>query len=178
MQHTSSSIAFINGFSIRKAAGIVVLSLICAFSLPATAQPFQFEVFTVTGLDFGSFFPATSTGSVTVSPDGIRTSSGVTLIGGGFGSQAIFDVKEQPNRTVHISWQATTTLRNGPYSLTLTLGPTDKIASSPTSAYFITRGGNPFLNPVNFGGTLTVGSINDNPPGNYSGTFVVTFHQE
>jgi hypothetical protein len=182
MQHTSSNIAHSKSFSIRIAAGLVVLSIICFFSLPARAQmpfppPSQLQVFYMMGLNFGSFYPGSTTGTVTISPNGNRTSSGLILDMGNIGHQAIFDVLLLPGRLVSMSWQSTVTLSNGSYSLSMQIGPTDKIATSPTSAEFVTSSGSPFRNQVNFGGTLTVGSISVNPPGDYSGTFEVTFHQ-
>lgn len=182
MQHTSSNIAFITGFSIRKAAGVIVLGLLCAFALPARAQmpfppPNQLQTFNVMGLSFGSFYPSATTGTITISPNGGRTASGVTLDMSNIGHQAIFDVVLVPGRLVTMEWTQNVTLSNGSYTMSLQVGPTDKTRISDNEAQFVTSGGSPFRNPVYFGGTLTVGSTAVNPPGDYSGTFEVIFHQ-
>lgn len=158
------------------------MGLICALSLPVRAQmpfppPNQLQVFNVMGLNFGSFYPSSTTGTVTISPTGGRSSSGVVLDMGNIGNQAIFDVMLVPGRLVSMSWQSSVTLSNGSYSMTMQIGPTDKVNINETSAEFVTTSGSPFRNPVSFGGTLTVGSTAVNPPGDYSGTFEVTFHQ-
>lgn len=182
MQYSRPILSYVTNFTGWRAAAFVIFLLIGGFALPARAQmpfppPNQLQVYNVMGLDFGSFYPSSANGTVTVSPEGNRTASGVTLIGGGIGTQAMFDVVLVPGRLVSMSWQATTILTNGPHSITLTIGPTDKTATSQTSAEFVTTSGSPFRNPVNFGGSLNVGNIATNPPGNYSGTFMVTFHQ-
>ncbi len=96
-------------------------------------------------------------------------------------SQAIFDVVLVPGRLVSISWgfpteEVTLTGSNGG-SMRMKIGPTDKTSTGTNSAQFVTTGGHPFHNQVYFGGTLTVGSVSANPPGNYTGEFFITFHQ-
>ncbi len=182
MHHPSPNISLRSCFCLRKAAGIVMLLLIGAFALPVKAQmpfppPNQLQVYNVQGIEFGSFFPSSTSGTVTISPDGFRTSSNVTLTGGGF-TPAIFDVVLIPGRLVSISWGTTTTLTGSQGgSMQMQIGPTDKVATGQTSAEFVTTGGHPFHNQVNFGGTLTVGGVAANPSGSYTGTFYVTFHQ-
>jgi len=136
--------------------------------------PNQMQVFTVQHLNFGSFFNGTGGGQVILSPEGFRTSTGSVLLAAGTFHQAIFDLRLIPGRWVQIQLGPATTLEHqgGGGSMSLTIGPTDR------GTGFVTTGGHPFRNPVKVGGTLTVGNSAANPPGNYSGTFYITFIQE
>lgn len=127
------------------------------------------------GLRFGAFFATTSGGTVSVSPAGVRTSTGSVILAN-FGyvfGPASFDIIAAPGTQI--------TLLNGPSvtltgsaggSVTLTLG-----TSSPSSP-FVTTAIPPAANTVNVGGTLTVGSSVASPPGAYTGSFYLTFFQE
>lgn len=136
--------------------------------------PNQIQVFNIRGLDFGSFYPSATGGSVIVDYNGLRTPTGdVVLVGGGIGEPAIFEVVLIPGRLVSIELQPSTILSQigGTGTMTLYIGPSDRGTS------FVTTGGHPFRNQVNVGGTLEVRSPAANPPGNYTGSFTVTFHQ-
>lgn len=152
--------------------GLMLLCATPAMSQPPFPPPNQIQVFNIRGIDFGTFYPSASGGSVTVEPSGSRSSSGVTLVGGGMGEAAIFDVVLIPGRLVSISLGPDVILTgsNGG-SMILKVGPADKGSS------FVTTAGHPFRNQVNVGGTLQVGNLSANPPGSYSGSFTVTFHQ-
>jgi len=161
--------------ALRWVAAAFVLFSIMTTTAQAQAPfppPLQIQVYPVQGLSFGDFYPSTSGGSITIDPYGMRTSVGVTLAGGIY-YQAIFEVALLPGRLVSISLPVGGVLLTGSNggSMMLTVGPTDKGNS------FVTSGGHPFRNPVNIGGTLTVGSTMANPPGSYSGEFFVTFNQ-
>ncbi|MDP3013597.1 MAG: DUF4402 domain-containing protein, partial [Candidatus Subteraquimicrobiales bacterium] len=160
--------------------GILLMVLgLAGTAIQARAQgvpfppPREIRVFTAQGLSFGTFFPSTSSGTVSVSHSGSRTGNGV-ILAGGFWNQAIFVVELLPGRLVSISigTDVVLTRTGGGGSMNLSIGPTDKGNS------FVTSGGHPFRNLVNVGGTLTVGTITVNPPGEYTGTFSVTFIQE
>jgi hypothetical protein len=138
--------------------------------------PLQLQVFTIQGLGFGSFFAGVTGGTIQINPSGGRTTTG-TVIGlpADPGMQAIFNVRLIPGRLVHINLSTSATLRRsgGSESLTVTNFTTDKPGNM-----FVTRGGQPFINPVQIGATLNVGNISANPAGEYSGNFNVTFIQE
>lgn len=154
------------------AMAIALLYVCPVFAQPPFPPPNQIQVFNIRGIDFGTFYPSTSGGFVTVDPTGTRSASGVVLVGGALGEAAIFDVVLIPGRLVSISYGPDVSLTgsNGG-SMTLQVGPSDKGNS------FVTSGGHPFRNQVNVGGTLQVSNLAANPPGSYQGTFVVTFHQ-
>ncbi|NCC74392.1 MAG: DUF4402 domain-containing protein [Sphingobacteriia bacterium] len=136
--------------------------------------PNQLQVFSVQQLSFGSFYTGSSGGTVVVSPEGSRTSTGTVVLAGGLAYQAIFEVRLIPGRLVHIQYGPNAQLMRigGSGMMTMQVGPSDKGSS------FVTTGGHPFRNPVGVGGTLYVGDINANPAGNYEGSFSVTFIQE
>lgn len=161
----------------RRHTHLIAMAVALFHVMPLLAQapfppPKQIQVFNVRGIDFGTFYPSASGGSVTVDPTGTRSASGVVLVGGALGEAAIFDVMLLPGRLVSISYGPDATLLGSSGgSMTLQVGPSDKGNS------FVTSGGHPFRNQVNVGGTLQVGNLAANPPGSYQGTFVVTFHQ-
>lgn len=126
-------------------------------------------------LSFGTFAPGLSGGTVSITSNGVRQSSGtvVLLVGFPFPHAAIFEVQQNPGYliAINLSGNVILTGSNGG-SLTLQIGPTDKGNS------FITQSGAPFWNPVQVGGTLTIGTIASNPAGTYTGQFDVTFIQQ
>jgi hypothetical protein len=150
------------------------------FSQGSTAQntpfppPNQLQVFDMQALNFGSFSAGTGAGTVEISPQGVRSSTGSVILMGGFFNQAIFEIKLIPGRLVQIMLGPPATLYRigGGGTMLMTVGPADRGDS------FVTDGGHPFFNPVQVGGTLTVGNTTANPPGDYEGQFSVTFIQE
>ncbi|MDZ4205326.1 MAG: DUF4402 domain-containing protein [Bacteroidales bacterium] len=136
--------------------------------------PKVIKVYTMQGLSFGNFYTGATGGTVVISPEGGRSVTGTVVQAGGLVHHAIFVVELLPGRQVSISLGPDVTLTRtvGGGSMTMSVGPTDK------GLGFVTSGGHPFFNPVQVGGTLYVGNIGANPPGNYQGTFSVTFIQE
>ena len=141
-----------------------------------SSPPNQMEVRVTQPLSFGSFSPGFSGGDIIVSPYGNRTVTGTIVA---FPDMtplpARFEVRLIPNRIVHIvlPTDATLTHTEGKGKMTVTNFTTDKPGNT-----FITTSGNPFINPVHIGATLKVQNSTVNPPGNYRGTFTVTFVQE
>lgn len=130
---------------------------------------------TTQNLSFGAFTPGVAGGTVTISATGSRSSTGdVILLNLGYSfTTALYEVVA--NRGTVIS------LLNGPDviltgsgggTMTLHIG-----TSSPASPFVISTIP-PAFTLLNVGGTLTVGNILANPPGNYSGLFNITFIQE
>lgn len=136
--------------------------------------PNQIQVFSVQQLNFGSLTTGASGGTVVVSPEGFRSSTGTVILMGGNFNQAIFEIKLIPGRLVQIILgpQIQLTRVGGGGSMNMQVGPADKGNS------FVTTGGHPFFNPVKVGGTLYVGSTAANPAGTYEGQFSVTFIHE
>lgn len=121
-------------------------------------------------LSFGAFVAGTG-GTVTISPQGMRTAGGnVTLMTGGQFSQgnaASFDMTGSPNATYQITLPANnsvTLTRSQGGSMSLT-----SFASSPSGSGQLSSAGNQTLY---VGATLAVG--NNQAPGSYSGSFAVT----
>ena len=169
-----------NAWVLRSGLLFISFTILMLFSQVSSAQntpfppPNQLQVFDMQALNFGSFSTGTSGGTVKISPQGFRTSTGSVILMGGFSNQAIFEIKLIPGRLVQIMLgpQATLTRIGGGGTMTMTLDATDRGSS------FVTDGGHPFFNPVQVGGTLEVGPTAANPPGEYEGQFSVTFIQE
>lgn len=131
-------------------------------------------------LSFGvlTILSGSTGGTVTVDYNGMRTASGsvVLLNSSPQAQQGIYEVKICPGRLVNISYPNSVVLTgNNGGSLTMNLGPTDK---GPSGSSFISNKGCNDVHYVNVGGVLTVGSMAANPPGDYSGTFEITFIQQ
>lgn len=126
------------------------------------------------GLNFGAFYQGGTGGSVIVYPNGSRSTTGsVIQTSQGFSfSPAIFEVDAEPGTLVTIlnGPDVTLTGSNGG-TMNLTIGNAD-----PPSP-FIATATSPSRTLIRIGGTLTIGNPLANPPGNYNGTFSVTFIQ-
>lgn len=156
----------------------VSLIILFVFTQEAVAQeppPRPVEVTVSQNLGFGAFSHGVSGGTVIISNSGSRSATGTVIplnLGFSFNA-AVFRLVA--NRGTLI------TILNGPPavlpgsnggSMTMTLGVTD-----PASPFVIINNP-PAFTIMNIGGTLTVGNAASNPPGNYSGTFDITFIQE
>lgn len=146
------------------------------FSISAKAQenppiPVQVQVNTAQFLNFGAFTTGISGGTVTVTSDGLKSSTSdvVMLNMGQSVSPALFDVTANPGTIITITSQPNIILSGPGGSILL------NINSYSTGQTFITTASPPFTTPVYVGGTLIVGSPSANPPGQYNGTFTLTF---
>lgn len=126
-------------------------------------------------LSFGAFTHGAVGGTVTISPSGLRSSTGdIILLGLGFPfSTTVYEIVANPGTVISILNGPDAVLpgSNGG-SITLTVGSSD-----PASPFVITTIP-PASTQVNIGGTITIGNAAANPPGSYSGTYNVTFIQE
>jgi len=165
----------------KKTINCVIFGLIFTlFSISTKAQenppiPVQVQVNTARFLNFGSFTTGNSVGTVTVTSDGLRSSTGdvVELNMGQPVSPALFDVTANPGTILTINSPANIILTGtGGGSILL------NIDSYSTGQTFITTASPPFTTPVYVGGTLSVGNLSANPPGQYDGTFTLTFIQQ
>ena len=146
--------------------------------LPLFSQPyppFPLQVFTISDINFGAFTQGISGGTVIISPDGSRTTTGdIQQLGFGIPFYpAIFDIEVIPGTIISMIFgpDAVLTGSNGG-TLTMHVGGSDP--HSP----FITTINLPGKTEVRVGGTLIIGNPNANPPGAYSGIFSVTFNQQ
>lgn len=155
---------------------LVVVMGIAALILFSYAEGYaQISAYTYQNLSFGAFSTGNSGGTVAIAPNGTRTVTG-DVIAVNLGFQyfpAIFEVEAPEGTIVSIVNGANVQLSgsNGG-SMTLQIG-----SSNPTSP-FISNVSPPHRTSITVGATLTVGAPASNPPGNYSGSFSVTFVQE
>ncbi len=157
---------------------LALLTLTVFLSMSSLAQedpPRPMKVTTYQNLNFGAFINGYSGGTVSVDPEGNRSLYG-DIIPVYLGYQyypAIFEVEANAGSIISVlnGPDITLTGSNGG-SLILHLG--NCIPSSP----FINPTRPPFRTQVRIGATLTVGSQLEDPAGNYTGTFFITFIQE
>lgn len=117
------------------------------------------------GLEFGQIGVSASAGTVTLSPAGVRTSSGgVTLAGGVPATVASFDVAGEPSSTYTITLPTSTAIVLGADSMTI-----DTFASSPDTTGTLSGAG---TDTLLVGATLHVGA--NQAAGEYAGSFDVT----
>jgi hypothetical protein len=160
---------------------IIVLTVVSLlfFSKEAIAQeppPRPIEVTpTSQELSFGAFTYAVTTGTVTVTPAGGRSASGlgVVLLNMGIPTAALFNIVANAGTLITITNGPDATL-TGPPGGTLTL----KIGTTNPASPFVTTNDYPNPTLLYIGGTLTVGNSVTSPPGTYSGTFDLTFSQD
>lgn len=142
-----------------------------------TAQAFAEVIAALTAtetaqMNFGRFSPEVEGGQVVLTPDGVRSSQGSVVLGGGFAQSGKFTITGAPEATFSIQ------LPDGPAILTHqgsdnTMQVDNWISNPPagTGAGTLAQGSQ----IVKIGATLEVGSIEDNPVGMYTGTFSLTF---
>lgn len=123
-------------------------------------------------LSFGTFYQGGAVGTVTVLWNGSRSASGTVVLFGLGGLPAIFNINA--NRGTIISFlKPTSSLNDGSgHSLSL------KIDTTNPASPFVTTNNYSTPTPLSMGGILTIGTQAANPPGNYSGTFDITFVQQ
>ena len=156
---------------------LVVLSviLLSALSREGFAQepPPRPLVVTVTqNLGFGAFTHGAAGGTITMSSSGTRSSTGtvIPLNLGYLFSAAIYQLLANP-RTLITILNVPDVLLSGSNSGFMTLHivtPSQLVITTDPPAFTL----------LNIGGTLTVGNTVSNPPGNYNGSFDITFLQE
>lgn len=126
-------------------------------------------------LAFGAFSPGAGGGTVTIAPDGIRSTTGdvVPLFMGFLYTPAMFYVRANQGTVLSVLVSPPVTL-TGSGGGTLTLQVTGSLPASP----FVTTLPWPQQTTVLVGGILTIGNITSNPAGNYAGTFSITLIRE
>lgn len=132
-------------------------------------KPIKVTVDLLRNLNFGTFCYSNSSGKVIIDPNGVRSSLGDIILINSNTSAALFYVEAIPGTQI--------TILNGP----------DAILSGSTGGTMLLQIGDsnprsPFTssgtNAIAIGGILSVGTKFANPPGDYSGTFSVTFIQQ
>lgn len=128
-------------------------------------------------LEFGNIIAGPTAGTVTVSPFGVRTTTGPVTVAGGLFQQAQFGGRGAPNQNLAISMTTNTiTLRRsgGPQTM---IADTFIIGSSPTQPLTTTVrrfviGSPTGVFQFGVGARLNVGA--NQTPGAYAGTFRIT----
>jgi hypothetical protein len=169
---------FIKNIKYNKRLVVMAILFLCFnFSYAQPSLPSRsITVIATQSLHFGAFAAGAAGGTVTVGWDGTRTNTGdITLLSMAPTYQpAIFEIKLCAGRNINITFDPTVNLSGSDGgNLTLHVGPTEK---GPNGVAFTTNTDCNFITPLRVGGTLDVpgGSI----PGEYTGSFFITFNQE
>ncbi len=127
----------------------------------------------VHSLNFGKFTPEEQGGEIIITPDGVRRSNGTVSLSGGIFNPASFQLFGQPDAPVSILLPQSTVVL------------TNSITGKQMEVYDWTIGGGISLMGtvvltkgsaiMNIGATLKVGTISDNPVGQYSGSYIIIF---
>jgi hypothetical protein len=167
-----------NYLVVRYGFSLLVFILFLMISTETFAQeppPRPVEVTVTQNLGFGAFSHGSFGGSIIINTGGSRSATGdIILLNLGFSfSAALYRLVANPGTVISILNGPDASLigSNGGFMM-LHLGNTDPV--SP----FVISTEPPNYTPLNIGGTLSVGNTAANPPGNYSGTFDITFIQE
>lgn len=141
--------------------------------LPFTANS-QINIYPVQDFNFGNFYPNNAGGTISISTEGSRSSTGdIVLLNSGLPvSQAIFEIEAPLNSrfSMNYSNSVLTNGTGGSMSLEIT-------GSNPASVFTHTAV-SPDRSTIYFSGKLTVGNLISSPPGDYHGTVSITFNYE
>jgi hypothetical protein len=154
---------------------IIIQTISPLYGQEPPPRPILVSANTAQFLNFGAFYQGTSGGSVIVYSDGTRSKTGdIVLLGMGYNfSPGLYDLVGNPGTVVSIL--DSTAGLTGDNGGTLTL----QISSVTNPPYtIIITASPPSATQVSIGATLIVGTPLNNPPGNYSGSFDITFIQE
>ena len=123
-------------------------------------------------LNFGRFSPETQGGTILLTPDGVLTTQGTVVSGGGSHSSASFYITGEPNATFSIILPTTpTVLTNSASSKTMLVNGWQSIPAPGVGGGKLTGGSV----TVQVGAALNVGDVNANPVGIYTGSYSITF---
>ena len=142
-------------------SGTATAQVIAALTATETAQ-----------LNFGRFSPETQGGTILLTPDGVLTTQGTVVSGGGAHSSASFYITGEPNATFSIILPSTPAiLTNTASSKTMQVTSWQSIPASGIGAGKLTGGSV----TIQVGAALNVGDVNANPVGIYTGSYSITF---
>lgn len=156
------------------------LSIIFFFCVNTSIAQFEKPQHSITtsviqSINFGSFcINGNSGGTITVAFDGSRTSTGgiVLLSNAPIAMPAIYEIKLSQGRNVNITYNSKAMLtNNNGKKLLLDIGPSDKGINGSS---FTVGSDDNFTTQLRLGGTLHIPGTA--PPGNYSGSFDITFN--
>lgn len=166
----------------RRYISQAIIAICLLFSIPSIAQemppvPVQVEVRTSRFLNFGTFTTGSGVGTINVDANSNRITTGdVFILSGQPVTSALFDVYANPGTVINIiPAQANFTLTGSNGGSMLVEVNNSDISTGPT---FITSSNVNSPNEVYIGGTLKIGDISANPPGQYNGTIIINFIQQ
>jgi hypothetical protein len=135
----------------------------------------QVTAYTVQGFDFGSFYQGNTGGTINVSTEGTRTTSGdIILIKNWLPAlPAIFEITAPQGTSVSILMGSDSNL-SGSNGGTISLHLSGTDLQSP----FLTSAVEPARTRIKVAGKLIIGNRMASPPGLYQGTCSITFNQE
>jgi len=164
------NITLFTGFAITKANAQVGASATIA---TATAQVIASLTATETAqLNFGRFSPETQGGKVLLTPDGVRTTQGTVVLGGGSHNSASFYITGEYDATFSVTLPTgAATLTNILNSKTMLVTDWQSVPSPGIGVGKLTGG----AMTVQVGAVLNVGDMNANPVGIYTGVYAITF---
>lgn len=154
--------------------GILAL-FVAERSFSQEMPPRPIAVYFVRSLSFGAFIPGNLGGTITVSPDGNRTTTGdvIPVNLGYLFYETVFELEGNRGTLVSVMTSDEVIL-TGNLGGTMVLHLGESIPPSPV----VLTTDSPSRTQYHLGGTLDVGNILANPPGQYNGVFFVTFIQE
>ena len=161
------SLAFFSGFYITN------IEAQTSISATATAQVIAALTATETSqLNFGRFSPETQGGKIIMTPDGVLTSQGTVVLGGGAHNSASFYITGEYNATFSIVLpSAPATLTNVLNAKTMQVTDWQSIPAPGVGVGKLNGG----ALSVQVGAVLNVGDMNANPVGIYTGIYAITF---
>lgn len=151
------------------------LLLVSLFILQSFTAQSQLTAYPIQNFNFGTFYQGSSGGTVEISAGGSRSASGdvVLIISGPVYSQAVFEIETTAGSVMSIVQTADITL-TGSNGGTITL----QLETSDPASPFVTTAVPPARTLVQIGARLLIGNLSTSPPGNYNGSFFITFNQE
>lgn len=162
-------------FNIALLSGVFVQKGSAQASVSATATAQVIAALTATEtaqLNFGRFSPETQGGLILLTPDGILTTQGTVITGGGAHSSASFYITGEYNATFTIVLPTgAAILTNTLNSKTMQVNGWQSIPAPGIGTGKLTAG----AMTVQVGAVLNVGDMNANPVGIYTGTYTITF---
>lgn len=145
---------------------MALILLLLATFIPSSQAAAQTSLSISRDLDlsFGAVVPGPSSGTVTVTPEGARSSSGGVTLGSSAGvAPSVFTVSGEPGLAFSIVLASSTTLSDGSSTMTV-----DSFTSSPESTGTLDGSGN---REIRVGATLHVAAAQAS--GSYAGSFSV-----
>ncbi|WP_175470631.1 DUF4402 domain-containing protein [Pedobacter hartonius] len=149
----------------------IIPLLSAGFFLMLTVSPAkaQFTTTVIQQLNFGTFCPVGASGSITISPAGVRTVAGDIITinqNSALYMQAIVEVEAPIGSRLTIVNSNTQLRGSNGGAMTLHINSTDPVSSVITTTS---------KTNISIGGTLMISNMTANPSGKYSGSFDVTF---